>query len=98
MGEVIYAEHPEGCSLQLFYRTSPCKKRGSTRSAMGVIRLPPQIVVWVGLFSRNTQRDVPYLFKKQHTLFHVKQFNLQFYILQLLYCYGKIVTKLKRSA
>ena len=33
MGEFIYAEHPEGCSLRLFYRTSPCKERGSARSA-----------------------------------------------------------------
>ena len=32
MGEIIYAEHPKGCSLQLFYRTSPCKERGSARS------------------------------------------------------------------
>ena len=36
MGEFVFAEHPEGCSLQLFYRTSPCKERGSARSAMGV--------------------------------------------------------------
>ena len=74
------------------------KERGSARSAMGVIRLPLYVIGWVILFTWNTQRDVPYLFKKQHTLFHVKQFNLQFYILQLLYFYGKIVPSLKRSA
>ena len=60
MGEFIYTEHPEGCSLRLFYRTSPCKERGSARSAMGASRLPSQFVVWVNLFTRNTQRDVPY--------------------------------------
>ena len=60
MGEVIYTEHPEGCSLQLLYRTSPCKERGSAPFRLGAIRLPSQFVVWVNLFTRNTQRDVPY--------------------------------------
>ncbi|MBO5432511.1 MAG: hypothetical protein J6A43_00475, partial [Clostridia bacterium] len=47
-------------SLRLFYRTSPCKERGSARSAMGAIWLPLYVIVWVSLFTRNTQRDVPY--------------------------------------
>ena len=38
----------------------PCKERGSARSAMGAIRLPLYVIVWVRLFTRNTQRDVPY--------------------------------------
>ena len=36
------------------------KERGSARSAMGVIRLPLYVIVWVRLFTRNTLRDVPY--------------------------------------
>ena len=59
MGEFIYAEHPEGCSLQLFYRKEPCKERGSARSAMGAIRLPLYVIVWVNLFTRNTLRVFP---------------------------------------
>ena len=60
MGEIIYAEHPEGCSLQLFYRTSPCKECGSCPFRVGASRLPLYVIVWVSLFTRNTQRDVPY--------------------------------------
>ena len=62
MGDFIYVEHPEGCSLRLFYLrlSPPCKERGSARSGLGVIRLPLYFTVWANLFTRNTLRDVPY--------------------------------------
>ena len=60
VGEFIYAEHPEGCSLQLFYRTSPRKERGFCPFRCGCRRVAVTICCMGEFVCRNTQRDVPY--------------------------------------
>ena len=60
MGEFIYAEHPKGCSLQLFYRTSPCRERGFCPFRYGCDSFTVIIRCVGGFVYRNTQRDVPY--------------------------------------
>ena len=60
VGKFIYVEHPKGCSLQLFYLQLFRKECGSAHSVMGTIRSSLHAILWVNLFTWNTQRDVPY--------------------------------------